>query len=232
MQYLGGKSKIRKQVATFLEAMRQPKQEYLEPFVGGGWVLQEMTGVRYASDGNIALIAMYKALQLGWEPPVFVSEEDYNNIKMINDVENPMTAFCGVGCSFGGKWFGGYARYKTRNYAAESRRNILKQLPLIKDVIFSSCDYRQHSPENMLVYCDPPYESTTSYGAFDGFDHSAFWETMRQWSENNTVVISEYSAPDDFICMAEFSSRMGLTTNKKRPVRQEKLFMRKPEWLR
>lgn len=44
MQYLGGKSKIRKQIASFLESLRKPNQVYFEPFVGGGWVLQEMSG--------------------------------------------------------------------------------------------------------------------------------------------------------------------------------------------
>ena len=56
MQYLGGKSKIRKHIASFLESVRKPEQIYFEPFCGGAWVLQEMTGKRTASDGNKALI--------------------------------------------------------------------------------------------------------------------------------------------------------------------------------
>ena len=55
---------------------------YFEPFVGGGWVLQEMSGDRIASDGNKALIAMYQALQDGWIPPDFVSEDEYNQVKL------------------------------------------------------------------------------------------------------------------------------------------------------
>ena len=35
MRYLGGKSKIRKQVAAVLEMLRLPGQTYFEPFVGG-----------------------------------------------------------------------------------------------------------------------------------------------------------------------------------------------------
>ena len=76
----------------------------------------------------------------------------------------------------------------------------------------------------MLVYCGPPYQGTTEYGAFDGFDHDLFWDTMREWSKNNTVVVSEYSAPEDFKCVAEFSSQMGMTTSGKRPKRSEKIF--------
>lgn len=33
------------------------------------------------------------------------------------------------------------------------------------------------------------------------FDFDEFWETMRQWSKNNYVLISELAAPDDFICV-------------------------------
>ena len=36
MRYLGGKSKIRKQIATFLESVRKDNQPYYEPFCGGG----------------------------------------------------------------------------------------------------------------------------------------------------------------------------------------------------
>jgi DNA adenine methylase len=235
MRYLGGKSKIRKQVATFLESQRKPNQPYLEPFVGGGWILQEMTGERYASDGNVALIAMYQALQLGWEPPEFVSEDEWRQYRdMPEPVPDPMMAFARFGCGFGGDWMGGYARGVGRCFPKETHDNLMKQLPMIHDVRFTAGDYRQHSPKDMLVYCDPPYESTTAYGAFDGFDHVMFWETMRIWSRDNTVIVSEYQAPDDFLCVKEFASRMGLTTNKEKPVRVERLFMHQsyfPNWM-
>ena len=81
MRYLGGKSKIRKQIATFLESVRKDNQTYYEPFCGGGWVLQEIKGKRFASDGNKSLISMYQALQDGWIPPDFVTEEEYKQKK-------------------------------------------------------------------------------------------------------------------------------------------------------
>ena len=233
MQYLGGKSKIRKQIAAFLESLRKPNQVYFEPFVGGGWVLQEMSGDRIASDGNRALIAMYQALQDGWVPPDFVSEDEYNQVKLDCDKNSPMLAFCGFGCSFAGRWFGGYARSERLDcYAATSKQSLLKQLPLIKDVEFEHRLFHEWSPKNALIYCDPPYQGTTQYGAFDGFDHELFWQTIRDWVNNgNTVVVSEYNAPDDFVCVKEMTSQMGLsvgnTTN--RPKRVEKLFMHKSQ---
>ena len=226
MQYLGGKSKIRKQISAFLEGVRKPDQTYFEPFVGGAWVLQEMSGKRIASDGNKALIAMYKALQNGWIPPTFVSEEEYQTVRRVNNQDDPMTTFCGIGCSFAGKLWRGYARSKSKKcYAQTSHNSLMKQLPKIKDVQFIDGLFHEHRPEGMLIYCDPPYQGATQYGAFTGFDHALFWDTMREWSKSNTVVISEYNAPEDFKCVAEFSSRMGMTTGNERPKRTEKLFM-------
>lgn len=115
MQYLGGKSKTRKQIASFLESVRKPEETYFEPFVGGAWILQEMSGSRIASDGNKSLIAMYKALQNGWIPPTFVSESEYQQVRKTNDPSNPMTAFCGIGCSFAGKLWGGVRSFRRKN---------------------------------------------------------------------------------------------------------------------
>lgn len=234
MQYFCGKSKIRKQVSKFLESVRQPGQVYFEPFCGGGWVLQEMSGERIASDGNKALISMYQALQEGWIPPDFVSEDEWRKWRQTKEVAaEPMMAFTRFGCGFGGDWNGGYARSEGKScYAATSKRSLLKQLPLIQDVEFVYGLYNEHSPKDMLVYCDPPYVNTTQYGAFDGFDHKVFWETMRKWiADGNTVVVSEYEAPEDFVCVKEFVSQMGLSVGNAvtRPKRIERIFMHKTQ---
>lgn len=57
-----------------------------------------------------------------------------------------------------------------------------------------------------LIYCDPPYRSTKfpikyrrDVKHYDDFDSDEFWETMRAWSAKHTVLISEMSAPDDFV---------------------------------
>jgi len=223
MRYLGGKNKTRKQISCFLESIRNGA-EYLEPFVGGAWVLQEMSGKRTASDSNTALITMYKALQEGWLPPENVSEELYAEYKARQDETDPLTAFIGIGCSFGGKWFGGYARQKGYNFAAGGRRALQKQLPLIQDVLFKAQSYKAYIPYKCLVYCDPPYEGTTGYK--DKFDHLGFWDTMRDWSRNNIVVVSEYKAPDDFKCVLEIPTKTVIRDAENKPLQSvEKLFM-------
>ena len=224
MQYLGGKSKTRKQISAYLESVRKPDQTYFEPFVGGAWVLQEMSGYRVASDSNKALITMYYALQDGWLPPEEVSESLYAEYKAKQDDSDPLTAFIGIGCSFGGKWFGGYARQKGYNFAAGGRRALQKQLPFIMGVRFLAQDYREWHPKNKLIYCDPPYENTTGYK--DKFDHTLFWNTMREWSKCNTIVISEYKAPDDFACVLEIPTKTIIRDAENKPLQSvERLFM-------
>lgn len=54
---------------------------------------------------------------------------------------------------------------------------------------------------NNVIYCDPPYANTKQFANSQNFNYDEFWETMRQWSKNNYVLISELEAPDDFICI-------------------------------
>lgn len=226
MQYLGGKSKTWKQIVSFLESVREDNQPYIEPFVGGAWVLQGMSGKRAASDANKALITLYSHLQLGWVPPVDVDEEMYARLKSVQDADDPLTAFVGFGVSFGGKWFGGFARSNvSRNYASNAKNSLLKQLPKIQDTEFSHKSYLDYAPTGALIYCDPPYANTTGYDGVGAFDSSLFWETMRVWSKDNTVVISEYSAPEDFVCVKEMITKTDMHTKDGKEQRVEKLFM-------
>lgn len=228
MQYLGGKSRIRKQVAGYLESIRKPEQVYFEPFVGGAWVLQEMSGKRIASDGNFALIEMYKALQCGWVPPDTITKEQYKEYKEKQDPRDPMTAFVGIGCSFAGKWFGGFIGNgeKAKCSVKASRGSLLKQLPAILDCDFIHGTFDVHSVgDGWLVYCDPPYQGTTAYGAFSGFDHDKFWGTVRSWSKHNTVIVSEYAAPSDFECVQDIEKKNCMRhTGGVQKVEREKLF--------
>ena len=226
MQYLGGKSKTRKPIAAFIESKREGLP-YLEPFCGGCWITQEVSGDRTASDGNKALITMYQFLQKGWLPPDEISEEEYAVYKRTQPLDDPLTAFIGIGCSFGGKWFGGYARqYTGYNFAVGGRNSLKRQLPKIQDVVFLHRQYTGYSPVNHIIYCDPPYAKTTGYDGCAKFDSILFWNIMREWSENNIVIISEYSAPEDFKCVLEIPTKTIIRDSENQPIQTvEKLFM-------
>lgn len=75
----------------------------------------------------------------------------------------------------------------------------------------------------MLVYCDPPYENQKQISRIK-FDHTEFWDTMRQWAKSNTVVISEYYAPDDFRCVLEMPTKTDIRNSSGRLSRIERLF--------
>lgn len=179
---------------------------------GGGAVLEAMLragldGSRVvASDYCRPLIAMYRALQSGWDPPESLSFEEWTVLRdraRGGEWEDPLIAFAGFGCSFGGKWFGGYARdpKSDRNYAGNMRNTLLKFAAATSSVRFHWRNYDAiRVPPRTLIYCDPPYAGTTGYGGVSAFDHSAFWSWCRRMSKDNgcTVLVSEYSAPSDF----------------------------------
>jgi DNA adenine methylase len=201
MRYQGGKELIAKRIAAVLEGYRKPKQLYIEPFVGSAAVVSRMTGNRVAMDANTDLIAFWQAIQQGWEPPSKVSRELYeyiNRRRSILDNAPALRGFIAAFCSFGGKWWAGYAEENGRNFAAEGSTSIERIAPMINSVLFIAQDYRLLKPHGALIYCDPPYMGTIPYPGAPPFYHDEFWETMRGWAKTNTVLVSEYDALDGF----------------------------------
>ena len=86
--------------------------------------------------------------------------------------------------------------------------------------------------ENSVIYCDIPYKGTDEY--IGGFDHERFYDWARNQKE--LVIISEYSMPNDFICISRIEKSQSLNGkgNRKKvleglfiPKEQEKLYIRK-----
>ena len=226
MQYFGGKQRISKQIVEVLNEYRKGNQPLVEPFVGGCNIISKMSGERYCYDINEYLIEMYKAVQNGWTPPAIITEEEYDYIRNNKDKDKPLTGFVGIGCSYSGKWFGGYARNKTgRNYCLNAHNSILKQLNEIRDIKFDCKDYKDLEFDDCLIYCDPPYKDTTKYPIIGEFNTEEFWNVMRNWSKNNIVIISEYEAPYDFECIKEIHTKTDIrNSDGKRESRVERLF--------
>ena len=147
-----------------------------------------------ASDTHEDLIMLWESLKEGWQPPNIISEKQYNKIRTASP--SALRGFVGFGvASWGGKWFGGYARGGARNYADESRRSLLRDIQKMKNVVFYCRDYRSiEVASDDVVYADPPYSNTTGYGG--SFDSTGFWNTMASWIEVGAhVFVSEYVAP-------------------------------------
>lgn len=228
MRYLGGKGRTGHIIAQYLNAIRFDNQSYWEPFVGGGWVLSNISasGKNHASDKHVALISMWQSLLDGWQPPNTISEDEYEDAKSLPDTD-PLKAFIGFGCSFSGKYFGGYARSGKRNYASNARNSLFRKIASMPPVTFYHADFMTCDPpeSHMLIYCDPPYNNTTGYSTGD-FNTSAFYNRCRTLSASgHTVIISEYAAPSDFSCVLQIPTKTDMrNTNGNREDRTEKLF--------
>lgn len=228
MKYMGSKAKYAKYILPLILKDRKEGQWYVEPFVGGANIIDKVDGNRIGSDINYYLIEMFKAVQAGWEPPTNIDEQEYNHIRNNQDkIEPQLVAFVGIGCSYSGKWFGGFARGNNnkdepRNYCLESKNSLLKQN--LNEIIFKHCNYFDlEIPYNSIIYADKPYENTTQYK--NKFDHNKFWVWAKEMALNNhTIFVSEYNAPPDWECIWEKEVFSSLTKNTGAKSSTEKLF--------
>jgi DNA adenine methylase len=222
MQYFGGKQRISKYIIPILQSLRKPDQVYLEPFVGSANIVIGMDGYRYASDNHQDLILLLQAVQAGtFQYPDNVTEEDYQKLR--NAEPSAMRAFVGFGCSYSGKWFGGFARSGKRKYFVNARNSLIEKSKKMEGINFMFKDYREYLPKNCLIYCDPPYKHTTKIHGVK-FDSNEFWDIMRKWSVDNTVVISEYEAPVDFKCIKEIKTKTDISGKEGKYDRVERLY--------
>jgi len=208
MRYLGGKARVGRKIATFLNDINRG-QPYWEPFVGACGVMQHVEAPRrYGSDACVPLIRMWEEAQHGWLPPEHVTPEDYAAAQR-GEVPPHLQAFVGFGCSWAGKWFGGYARGKQhpsrrvteRNYAQNASRSVVKIAEKVREVQFFAADFFAAEPPEpgCLIYCDPPFAGTTGYARLPPFCPESFWERCRDLSrKGHTVAVSEYTAPPDW----------------------------------
>lgn len=217
---MGSKNRIAKEILPIVLKDRKEHQYYFEPFCGGCNMIDKINDeMCVASDLNEYLIEMFRKLQSGWIPPKEVSREFYKQVKNNKDkFPKWLVGYIGFNCSYSGKWFGGYAgKTKTkvgiRDYQAEAFRNIMSQIKNLSNITFMNLAYNNitYSPDS-VIYCDPPYQSTTKYK--DDFDHEKFWQWVRDMTlAGHTIYVSEYNAPDDFECVWERKVASSLSAN-------------------
>lgn len=203
---MGSKRRIANEILRIVLKDRKENQYYVEPFCGGCNVIDKVTGNRIANDYNEYISEMWnRMVNHGFIPPNNVTEIEYNSIKKNKDnYPKELVGFVGVALTFGSTWFGTYARNKRGvNYALEGRKNLIKQIEYLKGTQFVSGSYDEiNIPENSIIYCDPPYFGVAGYK--DKFDSHKFWQWCREMKiKGHSIFISEYTAPNDFICVWE-----------------------------
>jgi len=251
VQYMGGKSRIAQSIADIIsmtggqhEIPRRQIQNcaghrkrdlseegdcFVSLFCGSCAVESKVQGFsrKILNDRHQYLIALLQGVQRGYELPESITPEQYQHIREHKDDDPTLAGFVGFGCSFGGKWFGGYARNATgTNYAAQSKRSLLKDMATLQDATFVCADYRRVCiPPHAVIYADPPYNNTTGYHG-DRFDSAEFWIAMRLLADTgHTVFVSEQEAPPDIQCVWERKFTRTLDRNKSNQFSvTEKLF--------
>ena len=247
MQYQGGKSRIARDIAAIItggtdavsrreipdsrgDCAEHPQSgggTFVSLFCGGCAVEERVTGFSrmILNDEHPYLIALYRGVQAGYDLPRNLTKEEYRHIRENKEEDPVLTGFAGFGCSFGGKWFGGYARNdKANNYALETKNSLARAMKNLGRADFLCGDYRLVAiPPRSVIYADPPYKGTTGYNRRQ-FNTDYFWDYMRVLGRNgHTLYISEMEAPEDFRCV--WSKEFRRTLNKNQPmIVTEKLF--------
>ena len=244
MRYLGGKTKIAKDICKVLfEHYNERLDGFIDLCCGSAKISETFIKMYsdklpndftyFAYDINPYLISLLREVALGtFQYPVShsISKDDYYRVLSDEHIDDDpaLSAFIGFGLSFGGKWKGGPVPLDgKRDYIGETSRTLQKQEPYFRKIIFEVMDYNDLYCTNKLIYVDPPYENTTKYKYNLGFNHDDFWEKIRKLSKNNVVLVSEYNAPDDFNAVWMKTIRTDLHTSKeKEKLRKEHLLLK------
>lgn len=141
MRYLGGKCKIAKPISELILQKKENAKTFVSLFCGG-CAIETKLAPHFenviCNDLHPYLIAMYQALQNGYDLPEDISEEQYRYIREHKDEDKALAGFVGFECSFGAKWFGDYARSKRGdNYAKQGRNAIMRDIENLKAAKFT-----------------------------------------------------------------------------------------------
>ena len=103
------------------------------------------------------------------------------------------------------------------------------ELPINMPIEFRNTDYRaaaEDAGEDDVIYADPPYADKSGYGV--RFDNAEFWAWCRR-PRRALLIISEYSAPSDFveIWAKQVTCSMSQNGEVGRPI--ERLFVHKSQ---
>jgi DNA adenine methylase len=224
---MGSKSRIAKHILPIILKDRKEGQWYVEPFVGGANMIDKVEGNRIGSDLNSWVIDALSAIQnelhkLPKNNTEF-TELDYQKLRKGT---YRFKGYAGFAFSYTGKWLDGWCRdyLNKRDYVSEAYKNALKQNPNIQGIVFVKAGYDSLIiPDKSIIYLDPPYAGATKYK--DDFDHDKLWVWCREMKKlGHTIFVSEYKAPDDFICIWEMEINSSLTKNTGGKKAIEKLF--------
>jgi DNA adenine methylase len=232
MRYLGGKSRFWKHIIPFFGNLED--KVYVEPFCGGCAVAARVVAKRrICNDVHPNLIALLSAIAEGWEPPAQLSLEEWRALRAAarNGAVSPLVGFAGFPCSYGGRWFEGYARTQrgvdTSGVAAVARKALIREAPRLAGIEFHCGSYADLAiPQGAVVYCDIPYRNTKPYSGTVPFNYPAFYEWCYAREDSCTIFVSEQEMPaeDGWNCVWELERTSGMDQDGARKTVTERLF--------
>lgn len=223
MHYLGSKARHADDIIAITCANRRADQWYVEPFVGGGNMINKVPqgAGRIANDKNYGMVALLDQLgNHGWVPPEAMNESQWRKImkqkcEALDQPGRALFAFAATGPTFGSMWCGQWAKDyegKEGTRYRQARDAALRDAPGLAGIKFFDGEYlalEPHIPQGSLIYCDPPYANTTEYSGAKRkievdsaktnlWKPSKFW----QWCDHLiddlgcSVFVSEYHGPE------------------------------------
>lgn len=224
MKYMGSKARIANEILPIILRDRKEGQYYVEPFVGGA----NRIGSDYNNNAIKALLAIRDNISNIPKNNTEFTEQMFNFIK--NKEESNLSnieCFALFNYSFSSRWKSGWSKNKRGDdYVKQGYNSAIKQSKLLQQLYLVHSSYNVlFIPNNSIIYCDPPYYGTAEYKGADNFNHVEFWEWCRTMvKEGHSVFVSEYNAPEDFVCILSIILKQSLGSNKKST---EKLFVHK-----
>ena len=226
---MGSKARIAKQILPIILKDRKEGQFYVEPFVGGANTLEHVDGLRIGADSSEHLII---ALKLVRDSPDAIPNNSIEYTKEMrqkaidNNSMNPVDCLIYFACSYAAKFKNTWARgNKYDDFVRAAKSNAAKQSPKLKGAKLIHSEYDElNIPSQSVIYCDPPYAKKSGYG--NKFCSEKFWEWCRdKVNEGHKLFISEYDAPDDFVCVWEQEIKVLSSRNGKPKKEKERLFV-------
>lgn len=201
MKYLESKAGIADEILPYINnyIMLNNIDIYIEPFVGGCNIIDKVIcNTRIALDNNKYLIELFKrAVNIG-DIPYNITKEEYLDTKAYvnrknNKYEDWFIGAAGFLASKQGKFFDtkneSISTVELEKIYSNNRKELIDQIPYLKDVKFATYDYLDMKANKSLIYADPPLLK---------FKTDKFWDKVREWSKNNIVLITYNNAPSDF----------------------------------
>jgi DNA adenine methylase len=229
---MGSKNRIAKHLLPLMLSYAEASniKTWVEPFVGGANMIDKVPASfeRIGYDLNAHVIAAL--IDIRDRPEELF--ESFTEAQRSEHRGGPARSLYSHACivtSFGADLKGGYAREAgsdDRTFCGYGKRNAVKQSLFLQGVRLEVASYEDLSGmKNAVIYCGPPYQGATGYKT-GAFNHVAFWDWCRKMSESNIVFISEYQAPDDFICLWSGEIKTNFASSRKAATHNatEKLF--------